>query len=23
MHPTKHEVRFREGRSVHDFLVTP
>lgn len=20
MHPTKHEVRFREGRSVHDFL---
>ncbi|HDS1757250.1 MULTISPECIES: DNA mismatch repair endonuclease MutL [Pseudomonas] len=20
VHPTKHEVRFREGRSVHDFL---
>ncbi len=20
MHPTKHEVRFRDGRMVHDFL---
>ena len=20
VHPTKHEVRFRENRSVHDFL---
>ncbi|MCK9468281.1 MAG: DNA mismatch repair endonuclease MutL [Porticoccaceae bacterium] len=22
VHPTKHEVRFREGRSVHDFLFS-
>ncbi len=22
MHPTKHEVRFREGRTVHDFLFS-
>lgn len=22
VHPTKHEVRFREGRGVHDFLFT-
>ncbi len=22
VHPTKHEVRFREGRMVHDFLFT-
>lgn len=22
VHPTKHEVRFREGRSVHDFLYS-
>ncbi|MBF0219273.1 MAG: DNA mismatch repair endonuclease MutL [Gammaproteobacteria bacterium] len=22
VHPTKHEVRFREGRMVHDFIVT-
>lgn len=21
VHPTKHEVRFREGRSVHDFIL--